>query len=89
MVNDDPPTADEEQTLSLVRRLRADADIEPLVASLRDGHQGPERVRDALILLAELDPNLIVQVALDALIQAHLNDPSGARQTRRVARDSF
>jgi hypothetical protein len=75
VVDHDPPIAEEEQTLSLVRRLRADGDTAPIIASLRDGDRGPERVRDALTVLAELDLDLIVQVALDSLIEAHLNDP--------------
>jgi hypothetical protein len=78
MANDDPQTADEEQTLSLVRQQRAEVDTAALITSLQDGRQGPERVRDALTLLAELDPDLIVQIALDALIQAHINDAAAA-----------
>jgi hypothetical protein len=78
MAHDDPPTAEEEQALALVRQLRADGDTAALITSLRDGHQGHERVRDALTLLAELDADLVVQVALDALIQAHINDPAAA-----------
>ena len=78
MANDDPQTADEEQTLSLVRQQRAEVDTAALITSLQDGRRGPERVRDALTLLAELDPDLIVQIALDALIQAHINDAAAA-----------
>lgn len=85
---DDQPTAEERAALTLARQLVADADIGPLIAALRDGDGGPERVRDALTLLAELDPDVIVQVALDALVQAHLNDPAAAHQTRRIERDS-
>jgi hypothetical protein len=84
---DDEPTAEEREALALARRLIASADTGPLIASLRAGDGGPERARDALALLAELDPDLIVQVALDALIQAHLSDPAAARQSRRVVRD--
>jgi hypothetical protein len=87
MARDDQPTTDE-LALSLARRLVADADTEPLIAALRDGRDGPECVRDALVFLADFDPDLIVQVALDALIHAHLSDPAGARQARRVERDA-
>ena len=86
MASPDQPTAQERATMALVARLHADGDTASLIALLHDGHEGPERVRDALILLAELDPELMVQVALDALIQAHLDDPAGAPQTRRVLR---
>ncbi|HEX7297646.1 MAG TPA: hypothetical protein VF257_01485 [Solirubrobacteraceae bacterium] len=85
---DESLTARERATLTLVTQLRADGDTASLIASLREDHDGPERVRDVLALLAELDPELIVQVALDALIQAHADDPLGARQTRRIRRDS-
>jgi hypothetical protein len=87
MGSDDQPTADE-LALSLARKLIGDADTGPLIAALRDGRDGPECVRDALTFLADFDPELIVQVALDALIQAHLNDPAGARQARRIERDT-
>jgi hypothetical protein len=87
VATDDQPTAEERAALSLARRLVADGDTGPLVTSLRDGHDGPERVRDALTFLAELDPDLIVQVALDALIEARVNDPPAARQTRRIVRE--
>jgi hypothetical protein len=86
VASEDQPTDAEREALSLARGLAADVDAGPLITSLADGHDGPERVRDALTLLAELDPDLIVQVALDALIQAHLHDPATARQTRRIVR---
>jgi hypothetical protein len=87
VAEDDQPTADE-RALSLARQLVADADTGPLITALRDGRNGSEFVRNALTLLADFDPDLIVQVALDALIQAHLNDPGTARQTRRIERNS-
>ena len=47
---------------------------------------GPERARDALRLLGELDLELLVQVALDTLIDDYVNDPALALQNRRAAR---
>jgi hypothetical protein len=83
----DEPTAEEHAAiLRLVAQLRADGDTTPLVALLKAGREGPERARDALTILAELDPELIVQVVLDALIQAHVDDHVAAPQTRRVTR---
>jgi hypothetical protein len=70
----DHPTDDENEVASLVRRLRADGDTAPLIALLHSGREGPGRVRDALTVLAELDPELIVEVALDALLLAHVDD---------------
>jgi hypothetical protein len=86
VAGDDPPIAHEDEVLSLVRELRADADTTPLIALLQSGRDGPERVRDALIVLAELDPELIVQIALDALLGAHVDDDRTTHQTRRVIR---
>ncbi|HEX7298530.1 MAG TPA: hypothetical protein VF257_05960 [Solirubrobacteraceae bacterium] len=87
MADSDGFESREKEILSLVARLRADADISALLALLRTDEDGPERVRDALAVLAELDPELIVQVALDALIAGHLGAPATAEQTRRVLRD--
>jgi hypothetical protein len=84
MADDDQPTAAQQEVLSLARRLRADGDTAPLMTLLKDGREGPERVRDALMLLAELDAELIVQVALDALLRAPVDDHHAAHQTRRV-----
>jgi hypothetical protein len=88
VASDDKPIADEDAVLALVSRLRVDGDTAPLIALLTDGPEGPERVRDALTILAEIDPELIVQVVLDALLRAHLDDDGGAQQTRRVIRGS-
>jgi hypothetical protein len=84
---DEQPTAAEREALALARRLVADGDTGPLITSLRDGRDGPERVRNALTFIAELDPDLIVQVALAALIQAHGDDPAAARRTRTIVRE--
>jgi hypothetical protein len=88
VANEDQPTDAERDALRLARRLVADADTGPLITSLRDRRDGPERVRDALVLLAELDPDRIVQVALDALMRAHPDEPATAGQTSRVVPDS-
>lgn len=87
MPNSDEPTDEERETLALVTGLRAYGDVAALVALVQGGDGGPERARDALTVLAELDPELIVQVALDALIHAHIDAEVTAPQTRRVVRD--
>ena len=53
---------------------------------LRDGAVGPERARDVLRVLAELDIDQLVQITLDGLISAYLEDPGLAHQPRRVVR---
>jgi hypothetical protein len=89
VAKDDPSTDRERDTLLLAGQLIADAGTGPIITSLRDRRHGPERVRDALTLLAELDPDLIVQLALDALIHAHsaipppLDQPAGPHATRQ------
>lgn len=88
MASDDPPIAHEDEVLALVQRLRADGDTAPLITVLQDGPEGPERVRDALAILADLDPELIVQVALDALVLAHGAQDQTDHQTRRITRDN-
>ena len=80
------PSERENDTIFLVGLLRATADTTPLVSLLRGADGGPERARDALSLLAELDRELLVQVALDALIDGNFADPALAEQTRRVVR---
>jgi hypothetical protein len=77
---------EERRTADLVRALRATGNLHPLVAMLRLGDGGPERARDALLLLGELDLELLVQIALDTLIDDHVDDPALALQTRRVVR---
>jgi hypothetical protein len=80
------PLEHESDTIFLVGLLRATADTKPLVALLRGADGGPERARDALSLLGELDRELLVQVALDALIDGNFADAAAAAQTRRVVR---
>jgi hypothetical protein len=78
---------EERETAELVKALRSTGNLGPLVALLRGSDGGPERARDALLMLGELDLELLVQVALDTLISDHIEDPEVARQTRRVVRE--
>lgn len=50
------------------------------------GDTGPERARDALRVLGDLDIELLVQLALDTLIDQYVEDPGVAHQTRRERR---
>jgi hypothetical protein len=86
MSDDALPSEQEADTVELVALLRATADAGPLIALLRGADGGPERARDALSFLGELDRELLVQVALDALIDGYFADPASAEQTRRVIR---
>lgn len=76
---------DERETLILVRTLVATGNLHPLIARLRDGETGPEDARDALSVLADLDRDLLVQLALDTLITVYVEDPGAAHQTRRAS----
>jgi hypothetical protein len=78
--------ADEQATLELAAQLRDSGNLHPLIARLRAGELGPERARDALRILAELDVALLVQITLDGLIGEYLDDPGIAHQPRRVVR---
>jgi hypothetical protein len=80
------PTPQERETAELVKALRETGNLFPLVSILRGADGGPERARDALLLLGELDVELLVQIALDTLIDDHFEDPALAQQTRRVIR---
>jgi hypothetical protein len=82
---DDLPS-EERTTIELAGQLRDSGNLHPLIARLRDGEVGPERARDALRLLGELDLDLLVQITLDGLITAYLEDPGLAHQPRRVVR---
>jgi hypothetical protein len=77
------PTPEERKTAELVGALRASGNLRPLVAMLRDPDGGPERARDALLMLGELDVALFAQIALDTLIDDYLEDPAFAAQARR------
>jgi hypothetical protein len=80
------PSTKERATLKLVSQLVASGNLHPLIARLRDGEIGPESARDALQILAELDPALLVQITLDSLITTYLDDPGLAHQPRRAVR---
>ena len=69
-----------------VLALLAAGNLHPLIAMLQDGEVGPERARAALSALGELDPNFLVQIALDSLITEHLVDPRLAQQPNREIR---
>jgi hypothetical protein len=82
---DDLP-AEERATVDLAAQLRDSGNLHPLIVQLKDGEVGPERARDVLRVLAELDIDLLVQITLDGLISAYLEDPGLAHQPRRVVR---
>jgi hypothetical protein len=82
---DDLP-ADERTATELAAQLRDSGNLHPLIARLRNGELGPERARDALRILAEFDIDLLVQITLDGLISAYLEDPGLAHQPRRAVR---
>ena len=77
---------EERATIELAAQLRDSGNLHPLIARLRDGELGPERARDVLRLLAELDIDQLVQITLDGLIGAYIEDPRLAHQPRRVVR---
>jgi hypothetical protein len=86
VASSDAPTPEERATGELVNALRATGNLRPLVSALREPDGGPERARNALLLLGELDVELLVQVALDTLIDDYVEDPALAQQTRRQIR---
>jgi hypothetical protein len=86
VASSDAPTPEERATGELVNALRATGNLRPLVSVLREPDGGPERARNALLLLGELDVELLVQVALDTLIDDYVEDPALAQQTRRQIR---
>jgi hypothetical protein len=74
-------TADECVIVGIVAQLR-NGDAAPLRAWAREGGEALERVREALKVLGELDPPLLVALALDGLVCAHVDDHSAVRQSR-------
>jgi hypothetical protein len=87
MVVDEDLPAEERETLKLVQDLIATGNLHPLLRRLRDGETGPEQARDALQTLGELNLSLLVQLALDTLIDQYVEDPGIAHQTRREISD--
>ena len=79
-------TAEERETLELVQELIASGNLHPLIARLRAGEAGPEHARDALKVLGDLDLDMLVQLALDTLIDQYVADAGLAHQTRRESR---
>jgi hypothetical protein len=77
-------TPAERKTTELVSTLIASGNLRPLIEALRTGDHGPEDARDALRTLVELDPDRLVQIALDTLITEYVEDPGIAHQPRRV-----
>jgi hypothetical protein len=75
-------TADERVIVGIVAQLRADGDAAPLRAWAREGGEALERVREALKVLGEFDPQSLVALALDGLVCAHIDDRSAVRQSR-------
>jgi|GEM_PF-6697214 len=72
-------SAHERQVVGVVTQLRANVDPASITAMVRDGGGALECVREALEVLGELDPELLVRVALDALVCAHVDDRAAAR----------
>ncbi len=74
-------TPHERAIVGVVAQLRDHAEAAPLAALVRDGGEARERVREALEVLGELDPQLLVRVALEALVRA--SQPGEQRLARR------
>jgi hypothetical protein len=75
-------TANERVVVAIIARLRADGDAASLRAWAREGGEALERVREALEVLGELDPPLLIALALDGLVCAQTDDGSDMRQSR-------
>jgi hypothetical protein len=73
-------TAHERAIVGVVAQLRANDEAAPVAALVRDGGEALERVREALEVLGELDPQLLVQVALDALVYARVDNAGVATE---------
>lgn len=83
---DDPElTPEERATINLAAKLIHTGNLRPLIEKLRNENGGPEDARDALRVLADLDVDRLVQIALDTLIAEYVVDPGLAHQPRRVA----
>jgi len=71
--------AHERMIVDLVAQLHDDGESAPLTALVHRGQEGLAHAREALEVLGELDPQLLVQVALDALICVHLEGRGAAQ----------
>jgi hypothetical protein len=69
-------TEDESAIVGIVAQLRASGEVALLRTWAREGGEALDRVREALSVLGELDPRLLVEVALDGLIRAQFEDRS-------------
>lgn len=83
LVDDPELTPADRATIDLVTRLVATGNLRPLIEALRNGGRGPEDARDALRLLADLDVDRLVQIALGTLVIEYVTDLGPAHQTRR------
>jgi hypothetical protein len=71
--------AHERMIVGVVAQLHDDGESAPLTALVHGGQEGLTHAREALEVLGELDPQLLVQVALDALICVHLGGRAAAQ----------
>jgi hypothetical protein len=84
---EDELSGEESQAVALAEELMRTGNLRPLGRLLREVDDGgPERARDALTLLGELDTQLLVQAALATLIDDYVDDPAIAQRTRRAIR---
>ena len=67
-------TAAEHASAAMAHKLMETGDLGPLIQALRDGEQGREGAREVLQVMVELDPDQLVQVALDTLMDEHFSD---------------
>ena len=68
----DELSRDEQLAVHLAHGVRETGDVAGLVTALHHGPPGRRQVRDALDCLGELDRALLVDLALDALLAAHV-----------------
>jgi hypothetical protein len=71
--NLEPLSAYERAIVGVVAELRDNVDAASITALVRDGGEALGYVREALEVLGELDPQLLVRVAIDALVSAHVD----------------
>jgi hypothetical protein len=76
--------AEERETVELVKTLRAIGDLRHVITVLRQSDDGPERAREALLALGELDLDLLVRMMLTTLLDAVGEHPAGDPETGRA-----